>query len=92
MNFQTDANIVIRDVHGNLLWASFETVPSCGSPNECTLAFQGDGNLVTYFNNIPLFNTQTGGGKGSLLVCTDLPPYLAVYNANGNEVWTTGAS
>ncbi len=88
--FQNDANLVVYDIHGKPLWATYQTVSNCGVGYDCILEFQGDGNLVTYYKGVPLWNSRTGGGSGTLFVCTAAPPYLYINNAGGGRVWDTG--
>lgn len=53
------------------------------------LAYQGDGNLVLYYEGQVLWNTGThGDGAGRLLMQMD--GNLVMYAADGSAVWSTG--
>jgi hypothetical protein len=53
--------------------------------------FQGDGNLVTYYNNIPQWSSGTGG-TGATMVCLDTAPWIQILDVNGNVIWDTTKS
>ncbi|KAH8799794.1 hypothetical protein F5884DRAFT_686279 [Xylogone sp. PMI_703] len=92
IQYQGDSNIVALDTtnpNGETpVWASGHTVASCGSPSLCHLSFQGDGNLVTYFNNTPLFSSGTAG-RGAKLTALNKAPYLQIFDASGAVIWDT---
>ena len=89
---QTDGNFV---VYGNgdaaaadALWASNTGKYSCGSGN-CWLNWQSDGNLVVYVKGGTAVWASNTAGKGYRLYLSDEKPYIRIYGANGNAVWTT---
>ena len=90
---QNDGNFVVYDKNGKALWASHTTGYTCnGDPNgNCLLTFQGDGNFVLYVNGQPKWDTKSAG-KGVSLLLQDTKPYIAVYNAAGNYVYTSGGA
>jgi hypothetical protein len=57
------------------------------SGNNCTLAFQADGNLVVYYNRVAIWNAGTGAGHGKALWFQNVPPYLYILNAAGGYAW-----
>jgi hypothetical protein len=93
MQYQGDNNVVVLNTTGNTpVWASGHTVSSgCGSPSLCDMIFQGDGNLVTYYNNTPQWNTGTQG-VGSTMVCLNTAPWIQISDAAGKVVWDTTKS
>lgn len=53
------------------------------------LEMQSDGNLVLYnHNNYPVWQTATGGGKGSYAIMQN-DGNMVVYNSNGSAVWSS---
>ena len=88
---QNDGNFVIYDANSKVLWASNTAGHSCssGSNGNCLLTFQGDGNFVLYVNNSPVWSTKTQN-KGVSLLLQDTKPYISVYNAAVNYVYSSG--
>ncbi|KAL1983266.1 hypothetical protein VTN96DRAFT_288 [Rasamsonia emersonii] len=95
MQYQGDSNVVVYNTStGDYVpvWASGHTVSQgCGSPSLCHLSFQGDGNLVTYYNNTPLWSTGTAG-VGKTMNCLNAAPWIEILDASGKVVWTTADS
>jgi hypothetical protein len=83
-----DSNFVVYD-NGIAKWDSQVSMPAGCITNDCVLAFQSDGNLVSYFNGIPTWFTGTGGGQGAWLVFFDIEPYIVIYNAAYYPIWHT---
>lgn len=95
MQYQGDGNTVVLDYSGPnggvVKWASGHAIPnggSCSSPNTCDLVFQGDGNLVSYYNGSPLWASGTNP-QGQSMVCLNHAPWIQILNANGSVIWTT---
>ncbi|MCJ1251674.1 hypothetical protein MMC30_008909 [Trapelia coarctata] len=92
MQYQGDSNVVVYNTTNpsgwQPVWASGHTVASCGSPSLCSLNFQGDGNLVTYYNHTPLWSSGTAG-TGQKMVCLDAAPWIEILDAAGNVIWDT---
>ena len=59
-----------------------------GDENLCYMSFQGDGNLVLYFNGTSYWDAGTNPG-GYKLVLADQKPLLSVLNSSGQAIWTT---
>src|SRR5690606_15434100 len=57
--------------------------------NRCVM--QGDGNLVLYNNNNPVWATNTGGNANAQLVLQD-DGNLVIYAANGRVLWTSNTA
>jgi hypothetical protein len=96
MQYQGDSNVVVLNTTNpsgeTPVWASGHTVSSsCGSPSVCDLTFQGDGNLVTYYNGTPQWSTGTAG-VGSTMKCLNAAPWIQILDASGNVVWDTTKS
>jgi hypothetical protein len=72
------------------LWASDTGGRTC-SGNNCTLAFQKDGNFVIYFNRVPIWYTSTGANIGQFLYVQNQVPYMYIVNSAGGIAWETGA-
>lgn len=62
-----------------------------GGASLCSMNFQGDGNLVTYFNSTPLWSSGTSG-VGSEMVCIDEEPWIQILDGSGKVVWDTSDS
>lgn len=95
MQYQGDGNTVVLDYSGAnggvVKWASGHTIPnggSCSSPNTCDLVFQGDGNLVSYYNGSPLWASGTNP-QGQSMVCLNHAPWIQILNTSGSVIWTT---
>ena len=54
----------------------------------CGLIFQGDGNLVSFYDGQPVWSSATAG-KGNTLVFYDAAPFIRIYNAANKVVWST---
>lgn len=96
MQYQGDSNVVVLNTTNpsgeTAVWASGHTVSSgCGSPSVCDLTFQGDGNLVTYYNGTPQWSTGTAG-VGNTMKCLNAAPWIQILDASGNVVWDTTKS
>ncbi|KAL1965493.1 hypothetical protein VTN77DRAFT_5749 [Rasamsonia byssochlamydoides] len=95
MQYQGDNNVVVYNTSTGSyvpMWASGHTVSQgCGSPSLCRLIFQGDGNLVTYYNNTPQWSSGTAG-VGKTMNCLNEAPWIEILDASGNVVWTTADS
>ena len=86
---QDDGNLVMLDssvTPNKVVWASGQTNPNCNGA--CQLYFQSDGNLVTYYGTQPLFNTSTTG-RGQRLVARGYSPYLIMWDAADNYLWSS---
>jgi hypothetical protein len=60
----------------------------CLTQGDCVTIFQGDGNLVTYSGQKPIWASGTASiGKTLSLGSTE--PYVAIKDATGRVVWTT---
>jgi hypothetical protein len=70
-------------------WDSQVSQPAGCVTNDCLLAFQTDGNLVSYFNGVPTWFTGTGDGQGAWLAFYDAEPYIVIYNADYTPIWDT---
>jgi hypothetical protein len=89
VNFQnTDSNFVVYK-DGIAQWDSQVHQPAGCDTNDCVLAFQSDGNLVSYFNGVPTWFTGTGGGQGAWLDFFDVEPYIVIYNAAFQPIYHT---
>jgi hypothetical protein len=96
MQYQGDNNVVVLTTTGpnglEPVWASGHTLANgCGNPSLCEMFFQGDGNLVTYFNNTPQWDTGTQG-VGNSMLCLDQAPWIKILDVSGNAVWDTTMS
>jgi hypothetical protein len=95
MQYQGDSNVVVYNTStGDFVpvWASGHTISQgCGSPSLCRLSFQGDGNLVTYYNNTPLWSSGTAE-VGQTTNCLNAAPWIEIVDAGGKVVWTTADS
>jgi hypothetical protein len=96
MQYQGDNNVVVYNTtspSGYMpVWSSGHALNSgCGSPSLCDMTFQGDGNLVTYYNNIPQWSTGTAG-VGNTMVCLNKAPWIQILDASGNVIWDTTKS
>ena len=96
MQYQGDNNVVVLDTTNpsgeTPVWASGHTVSGgCGSPSLCDMVFQGDGNLVTYYNGAPQWSTGTAG-VGNTMKCLNTAPWIQILDASGNVVWDTTKS
>lgn len=61
------------------------------SPNGSKrLVLQGDGNLVVYRGNTPLWHTRTSGNNGAYLV-SQFDGNIVLYSAAGRPLWFTGS-
>jgi len=83
-----DSNFVVYD-NGVAIWDSQVSQSAGCTTNDCELAFQSDGNLVSYFNGVPTFFTGTGDGQGAWLAFFDIEPYIVIYNAANQPIWHT---
>ncbi|NVJ60249.1 MAG: DUF5011 domain-containing protein [Gammaproteobacteria bacterium] len=81
--FQTDGNLVLRDINGNAIWSS-------GTHNQGgdRFVFQSDGNLVIYAGNNPLWDSGTNGDNPDRLVLNNNGS-LVLYRGN-TVVWSVG--
>jgi hypothetical protein len=92
ISYQTDSNLVVYNTSGSnsiVEWASGHTLPNgktCGKL--CTISFQGDGNLVTYYNGTVLWATKTQN-KGNSLVFLNTSPWIEILDASGTNIWST---
>ena len=86
VQFNSDANIVIfRNADPrSIFWASAMTSPDCNG--QCQMVFQGDGNLVVYKGNQPLWDSETTG-RGATLACFNQDPFLMIFDATGWLIW-----
>lgn len=93
MQYQGDSNVVVLDTTtGKPAWASGHTVSGgCGNPSTCHLVFQGDGNLVTYYNNAPQWSTGTAG-RGATMLCKNTTPWIQILDVAGQVIWDTTQS
>lgn len=96
MQYQGDNNVVVLDTTNpngeTAVWASGHTISGgCGSPSVCDMVFQGDGNLVTYYNGMPEWSTRTAG-VGNTMKCLNTSPWIQILDASGNVVWDTTKS
>jgi len=93
MQFQGDGNVVVLNTtNGDAPWANGATSGSdCEVESSCNMTFQGDGNLVTYFMGVPLWDSGTQG-VGVSMVCLDVEPWIKILGAGGEEVWNTTVS
>ena len=96
MQYQGDNNVVVYNTTSPSgyvpVWSSGHTLSSgCGSPSLCDMIFQGDGNLVTYYNNVPQWSTGTAG-VGNTMVCLNEAPWIQILDASGNVIWDTTKS
>lgn len=91
--YQGDNNLVVLDtLTGNAVWASGHTISGgCGSPSLCKLSFQGDGNLVTYYNSKVQWSTNTAGTGASMKVL-NAAPWIQIFDKTGNVIWDTTKS
>lgn len=87
--FQGDKNLVLykkKPGGGEQpLWATATN----NRVNRCVM--QGDGNLVLYNNNNPVWATNTGGNANAQLVLQD-DGNLVIYAANGRVLWTSNTA
>ena len=51
--------------------------------------FQGDGNLVNYFNGNAVWNTRTAGVGAQSLEFVNQEPWLQILDGDGNALWST---
>ena len=90
--YQGDNNLVVYDTAGangyEVEFASGHTVDNCAGM--CSLVFQGDGNLVDYYNGTPLWNSRTEG-RGVTLVALNVSPWLQILDAGGAVIWDSGS-
>ena len=86
MHLNSDGNLVIfkNADPASLVWDTAATVPDCNG--QCRMVFQSDGNLVIYYGNQPLFNSNTAG-RGWKFTCIDAAPYLFILDGSGNFIW-----
>jgi hypothetical protein len=94
MQYQGDNNVVVYTTTNGetAVWASGHTLSSgCGSPSLCRMSFQGDGNLVTYYNNVPQWSSGTSG-TGNTMVCLNQAPWIQILDTSGNVIWDTTKS
>ncbi|OBT38862.1 hypothetical protein VE00_10869 [Pseudogymnoascus sp. WSF 3629] len=94
MQYQGDNNVVVYTTTNGetVVWASGHTLSSgCGSPSLCRMSFQGDGNLVTYYNNVPRWSSGTSG-TGNTMVCLNKAPWIQILDTSGNVIWDTTKS
>ena len=82
ITYQMDGYLTIYDTVGNLLWNTNVGPVAC-TPSSCLAAFQGDGNLVLYFNGVPYFATGTVDSRLMFVQATE--PYLRILD-NDNQV------
>ena len=86
---QTDGNLIVYDVHGNVLWEPTTT----SHPDYLTL--QTDGNVVLYnaWGNTALFNTGTSGDgdAGALVMQGNGDVVLYGQPNNVDPLWDTGS-
>jgi hypothetical protein len=61
------------------------------SPSLWHINFQGDGNLVTYYNNVPQWSTGTAG-TGATMLFLGTAPWIQILDVNGNVIWDTTKS
>lgn len=85
---QEDGNLVIYDSAGKALWSIMKSSFSCNSANPCNAVFQGDGNLVVYQRNTPLW--ASGSLGGTKLIFQEAKPYLRILNSGGTLLWSSG--
>ena len=70
------------------VWNSGTSGQSCGA--SCSLAFQGDGNLVLYNNGSAYWASGSGGNANATLTVSATAPYLVITNTSGQVVWSSG--
>jgi hypothetical protein len=89
--FQTNGNLVVYNTTtspSTVEWISGYYVPTgetCGSL--CSFNFQGDGNLVEYYNGAVLWTAKTQN-VGHSLVFLNKAPWIEVKDASGAVVWS----
>ena len=95
IQYQGDSNVVVLTTPSaggeTPVWASGHTVSSGCTSSDCVMVFQGDGNLVTYYNGEPQWDTGTQG-VGETMVCLDQSPWIQILDASGKVVWDTTSS
>lgn len=89
--YQGDSNVVVLQ-GGNPVWASGHTLSQgCGNPSKCRLIFQGDGNLVTYYDSKVQWASNTDG-RGDSVTIINKAPWIQIKDASGNVIWDTTQS
>lgn len=81
-------NLTVPDQAAPVLYATGKTA-NCS--NGCALAFQTDGNLVSYVGGNPLWasNTASASGGTNKLIVQNTAPWLKVVDVNGVSLWDT---
>ena len=89
---QQDGNFVVKSGYSTTnpkaLWSS-QTAGSNCRVNNCLLNWQTDGNFVYYYNGLPKWSTHTSGHDHATLVFENVAPYIYIYNANGQVLWSS---
>lgn len=63
---------------------------SCPTTSDCQLEFQSDGNLVSFYNGVCLWNSATVG-RGVWVVCQEVELWLYIVDGDGNIIWDTSS-
>ncbi|KAL7928398.1 hypothetical protein V8C35DRAFT_333016 [Trichoderma chlorosporum] len=81
--FDSSGRLIIQEA--GVVQTTVGATSTCGS-NNCTLDFQGDGNLVKRLNGQAFWASNTSG-KGSTLTAMNTSPWLVIKNTAGTVVW-----
>lgn len=91
VQLQADGNLVGLDTTSAewvAKWASSRFSAACGNDGSlCELDFGGDGNLVLYDANGPVWDAGTSGA-GVSVVFSNAIPWVIVTGADGETLWT----
>ncbi|KAK5994330.1 hypothetical protein PT974_04803 [Cladobotryum mycophilum] len=89
--YQGDSNVVVL-ASGSPVWASGHTLSQgCGSPSQCRLQFDSNGNLATTYQGAVQWSSGTSG-RGNTLVMINHAPWIQIKDASGNVIWDTTQS
>lgn len=76
--------------HDRILWRSElrgGDAGHCVQTDSCRADFQGDGNLVIYDGTKVLWNSETSGSHGRLVV-SDVEPFVKIEDSAGRVLWS----